>query len=726
MSLSPASHQISQASPPDANLPGQAEAAESDPAGGQVTQHESERSSTTSRHDDVEVPPSAASSGDAGELGPLETVSIQGGEPPTTSTETNTTQTTGKKPVVEESVGRQPRRHSPLRQSAPAWFSACVATGIYITTVCYAFGSTDLRYLSFTALNPGNTLLVLRTLSELTNASLVFLIGLSTERALWMLIAQDGGTRLSSFLALCPGTGPWGWIKLLYLNAGGARRLSWLKLVIVIIPPAMGIVLLSNVDVRMYFDHHASFPISAGIGDFNASWAAIYASVAATLMASDYSALLQTSAVSWSVPVIDSGRSDCDVSNFFSNETCGWAYFLHGGSQLITPWPTLNTALPTAPIYKIHSVRGLQLDFTNLASPDASFQGERDCIVLGRESNAVGICLAQTAAVAAAAANANANAVTAKFVVCPADSSCRPVSSPGWTMTMRAYVRHATVHLSRANLSAIAVSEFSTTPTPQPISAAELLLLYNTTLGVRSTLASSSSPAEQFINMLSTDLLFAGVSSPTAAQAVLKLYNLLAMPLYYFQPTYVSPYSAVPSPDRVLDRLPPDQPDLYVTASLSTMYYGLAVAAWSVWLYTVVMGTLLLCCVAVLTVGSLPRGGAAAATAAGRAIPNTTAWSFVDFVAECDVGVWRRKTTTPAVHEEEEEGEELEELALAGVANGARGAVAGTITATGTDRGTDQGMHFATQRFKAAKSRRSRADVLEQSTVKIYTHHIVN
>ncbi|OCT47765.1 hypothetical protein CLCR_03352 [Cladophialophora carrionii] len=606
MSLSPASGEISQASLPDANQPDQGEAVQSDPAAGQVTQHESGRSSPTSRPDDVQVPPSSASSGDAGdagEPGPRETVSIRDGEPSATSTETNTTQTTGKAPVVvvvEESIGRQPRRHSPLRQSAPAWFSACVATGIYITTVCYAFGSTGLRYLSFTALNPGNTLLVLRTLSELTNASLVFLIGLSAERALWMLIAQDGGTRLSSSLALCPGSGPWGWIKLLYLNAGGARRLSGLKLVIVIIPPAMGIVLLSNVDVRMYFDHDASFPISAGIGDFNASWADIYASVAVTLMASDYSALLQTSAVSWSVPVIDSGRSECDVSNFFSNETCEWGYFLHGGSH----W-----TLPTLP----HRTQ---------ASRD-----ERDCIVLGRESNAVGICLAQTAAAAA-------NAVTAKFVVCPAESSSFNKARVDDDRA-RAYVRHATVHLSRANLSAIALSDFSTTPTPTPqpiISAADLLLLYNTTLGVRSSKHAFDEPRVR-----------GRARSPTAAQAV-------------FEPVQPARHAAVLFPADVhvavqrrafrptawLMVLPPDQPDLYVTASLSTNVLRLGrrrverVAVYCCYGHAAAVLSVLPCSRSVVCLEAVTAVTAAAA-ARGR-IPNTTAWSFVDFVAECDVG----------------------------------------------------------------------------------------
>ncbi|KIW69157.1 hypothetical protein PV04_05050 [Phialophora macrospora] len=664
------------------------------------SQHESERSSHTSLHDDAEVPQPDASSDIAGDLNPVEepapedTVVIQAGEPPTTSTETSTP-TTGKKPaVVETIVERQPKRHSPLRQSAPAWGSACLAIGIYIPTVCYAFGSTGLRHLSFTALNPSNTLLVLRALSELTSLSLVLLIHLSTERALWLLIAQNGGTRLSSFLALCPGSGPWGWIKLLYINAGGARRLSWLKLVVVVVPPAMGIVLLSNVDVRLFFDDHANFPVSAGIGVFNASWAFVYAPVAATLMASDYSALLQTSAVSWSVPVVDLGRSECDVSNFFSNNTCGWGYFLHGGSQLITPWPTLNTTRPDAPIYTIHSIRGLQLDFTYLG-PDASFQGEHDCIVLGRDNDAMQICLSQ----------AGPNAVNAKFVVCPltvADSACLDdtswFSAPGWTITMRAYARHATVHLSRANLSAVAVSDFST-PTAYSLSAADMLSVYNTTLGVRSTLASQS-PAEQFVSMLSNNLMFTAVSAPTAAQATLKLYNLLAIPLYYFQPTYISPYSNVPSPDRVLEGLPPEQ-GLYVTASLSTMYYGLAIATWSVCLYTAVMGTLLLCCLVLVTVGSLPK------TANG--IPNTSAWSFVDFVAECDVE--ERQNTTAGVVEVVEEME-LEEVA------GARNEGTNTIIGTGTGTGRD--MLVATRRLRAAKSRRSRAEVLEQSIVQIH------
>jgi hypothetical protein len=529
---------------------------------------------------------------------------------------------------------------SPFRQSVPGWILAGAAIAAYCLTVCYAFGTTSLRYLSFTALNPSITLAVLRTLSEVTSLCLGMLIGLCTERALWMLVARRNGAVLSTFLALHPGSGVWAWIHLILRNARGGRSLSWLKMLLSILPPAMGVALLSQVDIGLSFADHANFPVAAGIGNFNATYALDFAQIAPIYMASDFSALLQAKDVSWSTPVIDSANSNCTVSDVFSSNACGSGYFLHGGLKPVTPWPTKNTAMPSAPVYTLHSVRGLQLDFTDQKS-GARFQNDRDCMVFGTENGAIQICISQY----------TRNAVNAKYVHCPSSlqGSCLKNTSwqsfSGWTATMTSYVRRATVHYSRANLSTISVSPLSS-PAEYPLSATEMLSVYNTTLAARSGLGSLSAAAEQFVYFVSSYLTLAETSSPTAAQAGLNLHNLLAMPLYYFQPTYMSPFTIVPSPDRMLDRLPQDQ-GLYITASLSTTSYGLSVAPWSVWLYIAVMGMILISCLFLLTLSSMPKGAAG--------IPDTTAWSFVDLAAECNIA-----EGVPAVNEADNEDRDIQ------------------------------------------------------------------
>jgi hypothetical protein len=182
------------------------------------------------------------------------------------------------------------------------------------------------------------------------------------------------------------------------------------------------------------------------------------------------------------------------------------------------------------------------------------------------------------------------------------------------------------VHFSRFNLSTIAIADLSP-PIPEPLKASDLLSVYNTSLQITSS-GFTNSGSTQLIYYLSTYLTMAETSSETAFQADLNLRNFLTAPLLYFSPNYLSPYKIAPSPNKIPDGLPKDQ-GLYVKASLAIPSYRLIPALWSVLVYAVLMGAVIIACAAMLVLGSL-------AVAAGQ-IPQTTFWPFVDFVAECEV-----------------------------------------------------------------------------------------
>jgi hypothetical protein len=509
-----------------------------------------------------------------------------------------------------------------LKQLWWSWTVAILTLLVYCFTVAYAFGAAGFRRIPFIAENPAHTLTALRVLSEVTGVLLTALINSSLERLLWMLCTRAPGVSLPGFLVLEPGTGAGGWLQMILGNAKGARVWSLLRIMLIAVVPVMGVILLSFVDIGDFFDSYPPFNVSAGVGKFDVSYLGDTgaSTIVPVYLLRDFSGLLQNNVASFPSAVVHQ-ISSCNTTEVFASNACGAGYFLHGGLGLVTPWPTKNQDHPSASVYTLNSVRGLQLDFTNIA-PGARFDGVTECIVVGSNDQAIQICISQY----------DTYIIDAKFVHCPLsllgncllDTSWH--SSSGWAFTLSIYSRTATAHFSRFNLSTIAISDLSP-PIPEPVKASDLLSVYNTSLQITSSGFANSGPT-QLIYYVSANLTLAETLSETAFQPDLNLRNFLTAPLLYFSPNYMSPYTTVPSPNKILDGLPNDQ-GLYITASLSIPSYRLIPALWSAWVYTILMGAVIIACVALLVLGSLP-------VTAGQ-IPETTFWPFVDFVAECEV-----------------------------------------------------------------------------------------
>lgn len=509
-----------------------------------------------------------------------------------------------------------------LKQLWWLWTVAILTLLVYCFTVAYAFGAAGFRRIPFIAENPAHTLTALRALSEVTGVLLTALINSSLERLLWMLCTRAPGVSLPGFLVLEPGTGTGGWLQMILGNAKGARVWSLLRIMLIAVVPVMGVILLSFVNIGNFFHSYPPFNVSAGVGKFDVSYLrdTRASTIVPAYLLTDFNGLLQNNVASFPSAVVRQ-ISSCNTTEVFASNACGAGYFLHGGLGLVTPWPTKNQDHPSASVYTLNSVRGLQLDFTNIV-PGARFDGVTECIVVGSNDQAIQICISQY----------DTYIIDAKFVHCPLsllgncllDTSWH--SSSGWAFTLSIYSRTATAHFSRFNLSTIAISDLSP-PIPEPVKASDLLSVYNTSLQITSSGFANSGPT-QLIYYVSAYLTLAETSSETAFQADLNLRNFLTAPLLYFSPNYISPYTTVPSPNKILDGLPNDQ-GLYITASLSIPSYRLIPALWSVWVYTILMGAVIIACVALLVLGSLP-------VTAGQ-IPETTFWPFVDFVAECEV-----------------------------------------------------------------------------------------
>lgn len=521
-------------------------------------------------------------------------------------------------PKVEDEKHSRPSEAHP-NIPAGAWTLAGFCLASYVITVVFAFGNAVFTQIQYLALSPAHTLTILRTLSEATTLLLTALIASATEKTFWLLVSRIDGISLPDFLALQLNTGIWGWLKHVFRRRFRARGWGSLRISLALAVPVLAVVLLSDVTIYLLFDQKSLYPISAGVGTFDASYAEAYGDITAIYMSSDTWRLLQLNQWSYpSIPVVS-----CKPSS--SESDCGSSYFLHGGIWLVAPWPTKNTSFPTADGYVMNQVRGVQLDFQPLDS-NFQFDPEHDCAIAGQNNLVIGLCFSQ---------GSTPHVVNTKLTSCPYSALCLSdltwVSSPGWVTSMAVYTRRANVNLARYNLTTLSIDSLSPA-TPVATSARDLLQLYNTTFQPRNEVGYSSNlVAIEFVNLLSTYLNTAQVGgNVTINQASGVFYNLLALPLLYFQPTYMSPWSAIDkyNTDGTAQGYPLDQ-GLYTTASFARPHYSLLVGRWSVWLYTLGTGLLLLLCLLVLGPATFFP------SRYRREIRNTTSWPVLDVVAHC-------------------------------------------------------------------------------------------
>ncbi len=534
------------------------------------------------------------------------------------------------------------RKSHPIYHILWTWLLALLTIALFLLTVVYALGNTEVLDIPSIRLSTSLTILVLRVLSEVTGLCMISLIDGSLERLQWMLAARETGIALPGFMALFVGTGKLGMLNLLFRGFRGGRRWSLLRLLLVLGVPAMGIIILSRVNAGLVFKEYASFPVAAGLGDFDASNVEQYQEIAALQVTTDFKNLLQNPQLAVRVPPVVTDRSSCYDSDIFAGrEACGVSYFVHGGLSLVTPPLVRNTTLPDAYVYLVKNMQGMQLDFTPITA-NSRFDETTDCIVAGNGVAAVQFCMSTS----------DGTTIDAKFVHCPTlisfNSSCLTDpswhSSPGWNTSLTIHRRTADIHFSRYNFTTVLISNLSRNPVTLSIPPSSLLHVFNITFSGNALGFSSNTPGQQFIFYLSNYLVAAAASSSFGSlEAGIYLRNLLALPLYYFQPTYFSDAAAAITEDNVDMPNPAVPAELYTQAAFAEPSFRVQVARWSVWVYTVVGAVTIAVCVALLVLGSLE--------VTARKVPEASLWPVLDFATGCQVLEGREKLES---HEEEQ------------------------------------------------------------------------
>ena len=119
--------------------------------------------------------------------------------------------------------------------------------------------------------------------------------------------------------------------------------------------------MLGKVDTIKTFTHVSEFPVSAGIGLFNASFSSYWEP---RVLAFHVASL---------VPIL---FHDTRSSHFTSSVTDGGSgsggisYFYTGGMRAISPSPDTMTQFPEADTFIVQGEQGLQVDYWNVSAGD--------------------------------------------------------------------------------------------------------------------------------------------------------------------------------------------------------------------------------------------------------------------------------------------------------------------------------------------------------------------
>jgi hypothetical protein len=156
--------------------------------------------------------------------------------------------------IPRRNPSRSARRLSKKRWSCyssflPQFLLTVTAAGFLALTIAYASKDNLFSRIPFAYSSSSNAIFVLSLLAH-TTGSLLFIAFDSTLGLIrWLLIARDGGVPFASFLALAPGTGIFGMLRLGLGRRVKAPARLWgiICLVTSLLPPIVGVLIMSKI-----------------------------------------------------------------------------------------------------------------------------------------------------------------------------------------------------------------------------------------------------------------------------------------------------------------------------------------------------------------------------------------------------------------------------------------------------------------------------------------------
>lgn len=433
------------------------------------------------------------------------------------------------------------------------WLLILLALFFVTLTCLQARGSVLTNGIHFINQSGGYSLFVFRVTSELAGISLSAAISASLERIKWTLPSlakSKSRTQFQDFLALDESTKV---LALVSLVAKGrmlqTRLWSIARLLFILVIPISGIMIMSQVDIRLAFSAETRQKPYMGhyIHPMNSSMAIEYLGFSDLVLSSKLSGFLQDPLHSVELGTTTQQQTCILNANGQGSSDCHRRYFIPGDVLIAAPHIVNDASFPGADIIMANEHQGLLLDF-DAGDSTMEFNMTSECRTyssryLGFEAGAIHLCVGRSGPTELQARLVSCPSSIAIVQRCMNDSSWH--HNADWTVKMSASFQNASVAYSRNNGTIIWYSFADTPAVSVEVEPSQILAAYDSFFFDTTTLLhKNSSDLPLFSGSISptflwmTEPLFSGQNATNPATnsgAFSTLRALLAVPLYLCQ-----------------------------------------------------------------------------------------------------------------------------------------------------------------------------------------------
>jgi hypothetical protein len=267
------------------------------------------------------------------------------------------------------------------------WRTICLlllALLMVILAGLYSTGSaTALMKDKFFTTSPANAILILRILTEACALMIAALVVVVVEDLQWALASRPEGVSLLHFVGMDSGTGVWGLLRLLATADWKEKYSSLFRLMVICTIPLPGIILMGDIAIELVFFPQDTYPVSAGIGEFNASYISQIDPVSSTAL------LVQMGTPAWSdrdsftMDPLGPGVGLCTKSaTDHSWAPCDESHLLTGGIVSISPQSDDLAKFPDSTAYVVPKTRLLHIEYGMVHDIEALYD-KGNCYLIG-------------------------------------------------------------------------------------------------------------------------------------------------------------------------------------------------------------------------------------------------------------------------------------------------------------------------------------------------------
>lgn len=278
------------------------------------------------------------------------------------------------------------------------WWTLCLlllALTMVILAGFYSTGSaTALMRDKFFTTSSANAILILRVLTEACAIIMAALVVVVVEDLQWALASRPEGVSLLHFVGMDSGTGVWGLMRLLATADWKQKYSSLFRLMVICTIPLPGIILMGDIAIELIFFPQETYPVSAGIGIFNASYISHIDSVSSTALLVQMGTPAWSDRDSFSMDPLGRGEGLCTVSSTDRSWTpCAESHLLTGGIVSISPQKDDLTQFPDSTAYVVPKTRVLHLEYGTVHDTQGLYDNG-NCYLIGTAAAASYWCAA--------------------------------------------------------------------------------------------------------------------------------------------------------------------------------------------------------------------------------------------------------------------------------------------------------------------------------------------